>query len=314
MERVGPLELLEHLAFYVSRDYNLVRLRECIYNETEDKLTAKFIYHPDIAKVFEGLKTRLETDFDETINRNFSQKIDISFEYDPAYMDAETLMLSVKRFLSTSFGILTVDLEDEDIQIVQTGDDFTVNIYLEKQVAAYVKSSDALKKYLAKVEQNHFATFSFFFNEKKTSKEKPSEKMLDYISGVVKAQTRVDKSMKVENITYYLGKPVKNRPTKVQFLRVSDDEQTIAGTIKNLTRREYTKKDTNQKAPYFTFNLDDGSDTASCVFFPREKTLEKFEELIDEEQVIVIGRNSMRNGRVSFTVSGISKCTLVNNS
>ena len=135
---------------------------------------------------------------------------------------------------------------------------------------------------------------------------------------VIAQGSGVDKALGAKNIEYLLGKPVTIRPIKIKYLKVMMEEQITGGTIFFLTKKEYKKKvtptDENQSGeeirPYWTFVLNDGSDTVQCVFFPSEKSRPKFEMLKDRTEVAVIGVHDKRGDRLSFRVTGVSFCSL----
>ena len=125
---------------------------------------------------------------------------------------------------------------------------------------------------------------------------------------------KVDKTLKVHGVEYWLGAPVKIRPNKIKYLREGKDEQVTAGTIKFLKKREYKRpdKETGEETTksYYTFALDDGENTVQCVFFPTEKTRSKFEKLADKTVVCVVGVYQRRGEFVSLRVNGISFCEM----
>jgi len=125
-----------------------------------------------------------------------------------------------------------------------------------------------------------------------------------------------DKAMKVKNIEYLLGRPIKVRPIQIKYLRNTEEEQVIAGTMHFLTKREYKKKDPLQDGAeitktYWTFVIDDGRDRVQCVFFPTDKTRSKFEILVDRTMICASGVRTTRDKYVSFRISGISYCEIV---
>jgi len=135
---------------------------------------------------------------------------------------------------------------------------------------------------------------------------------------------KVDKALAVRNVEYHLGRPIKIRPIKIQYLKISPEEQVTAGTMHFLTRREYIKKtsdavaspplqngETGVAKPYWTFVLNDGESTVNCVFFPTVNTLSKFEMLKDKTAICVIGVHASRNDRTNFRVTGIAFCDMV---
>lgn len=318
-----PLEICEYLTHYVNPDYCWVRFHECSYREEEDVLTAVFLYDERLKKKLETIKPRLEEEFRNAVIEHIgSCGLKYRFLYRQSYLDKTSLEMKVRQFLTGEFSILTLSLDEEDIKT--TGDDhhehFTVNIFLPKQAAEYIKKSKAFEKFLLNLRQTYFSTINIFFNEKSSHGADEDDDgffaLEQYILNKLPEDknVKVDKTMKVKNIEYYLGKPIKERPIKVEFLKTNGDEQVIAGTISFLARREYKRTDKDgaeEMRSYYTWTLDDGKDRAQCVFFPTSNTRAKFEKLVNGTVVCAIGTNSERNGRVSFRALGISFCELI---
>ena len=124
-----------------------------------------------------------------------------------------------------------------------------------------------------------------------------------------------DKTLKISEPEYLLGKPVNMRPVKIKYIRVSGDEQVTAGTIFMLKKREYkrTDKESGEEVvkPYWTFMLDDTESQIGCVFFPSQRTLTKFEKLVERTVVCVTGICENFRDQKNFRVSGISLCEFV---
>ena len=122
-----------------------------------------------------------------------------------------------------------------------------------------------------------------------------------------------DKTLLAKNIEYLCGRYINIRPIRIQYLRVSAEEQVTAGTMHFLTRREYKRKSEGGEEvvkPYFTFTLNDGIDTLPCVFFPSQKTLAPFEKLVDHTTIAIIGVHDRKNDRLNFRVTGVSFCEM----
>jgi len=118
----------------------------------------------------------------------------------------------------------------------------------------------------------------------------------------------VDKVLPISNMEYLCGMPIKIRPIRIKYLRVSPEEQVTAGTMHFLTKREYTKNDITKS--YWTFALNDGESALQCVFFPSQKSGPKFEILKNNTTICVQGVHDKRNDRTSFRVTGVSFCDL----
>lgn len=123
---------------------------------------------------------------------------------------------------------------------------------------------------------------------------------------------KTDKTLKMTEPEYFLGRPVNMRPIKIKFLKVSKDDQVTGGTIFSLKKREYKRADKESGEevvkPYWTFTLDDGESQIQCVFFPSQKTYQKFEKLQDRTVICAIGTCENFRDQKNFRVSGISLC------
>ena len=245
-------------------------------------------------------------------------------------MDAGRLDILIRDFLQKNFSLLTLDLLEENLIVTENEEGFTAKLILPKQTAEYIKGSKAFKAFADDLRENNFALFHFAFEEKPDihRKELTLEEIEKVASEKLIAGRKVDKVCRISDREYLLGTPIKERPVKIEFLRVSPHEQIIAGTISFLTKREFKKKKTftndlgneittETPMPYWTFVLDDGTRKQSCVYFSSSRTEEilkknitKMENLDDGKTICVIGINDERNGRVNFNVRGISTCVL----
>ena len=308
-------DICEYLSFRVSPDYKLVSFKSCVFNEARNELKLTFLYDDSIKKKMGDLKTRLEQEFKSVINLD----IKYVFEYKSSYMDLDRLELLVRSFLSNNFSIMTLDLDDEDIRVTNNDDKtaFNVEIHLPKHSAVYVKASKAYDAFIKDLSKDYFHGFNFAIIEKTAEDNQSIADIEKFVNEKMKdlRPSGVDKVCKVRGVEYLLGKPIKERPIKIEFLRTSPDEQVVAGTISFLTKREYTRKATDDRPeemkPYWTFVIDDGERKQGCVFFPTTNTLAKFEKLVNGTTVCLIGVNDERNGRVNFSVKGVSFCEMV---
>jgi len=319
VNKIHPLELLEHLAFSISPFFNGIRLKGCNYDEGINKLEAIFAYSDELSSEIDALKNHLESEFIKNVKAHTDENFSFEFLYEKNYIDDVLLKLYVIKHLKTSF-VLAMDVSDDDVEVKRVEGGFRIDLTLSKQNANYVKDGRVLDNYIDSLRKEYFDEFSVKIIEKEGSANICEESFIDKFiaENTVEESARVNKAMKIKGLEYYLGKPIKERPIYVEFLKVSGDDQVIAGVIVNFTRREFTAKpkegeevvEGGEKKPFFTFMLDDGKNKASCVHFPNAKTLAKFEKLVDGTVVCLIGQNTERNGRVGFRVNGVSWCDL----
>ena len=301
--------MIDFLSYNVNTDYRFIKPVACVYHVKSNTAIITFFYDEKVAKTLESLQDRLEKECRAKIDSD----VKLVFEYKKAYTDELLLKMEIKKFLIREFSILTLSLTDEDIHVERNGEVFKINLHLPPQSIDYIRNNKLFTRFAAKLHDENFCTFEFFFDAKKTSEQdgtRALEKLEQYMknSVLVEDMVKVDKSLRVKNIEYWLGKPIKERPVKVEFIRTCPDEQVTAGEIKFLTKREFTKGE--ETKTYWTFVIDDGKTRLQCVFFPTDKTGPKFDKLVNGTVVCVIGTNSERNGRTSFRVSGVSFCEM----
>lgn len=329
-------DFLENLSFYKSPLFRFIRLAEAVFDEGQESLTLRFIYSEAVEGELDELKSILEKEVKDWLKGemeigrevpdgqlSFVDELDsnervggmcLAFEYEKRYIDEDMLALKIRQFLEGNFGVLLVGFGDEDVCVTYDGEVFATTLHMPQDVGEYVRHTATYRDFIEGLQEDYFAEFNFEFRDKVVERGGASIDELEaYIS---EAQgPRVDKSMKIRGLEYFLGKPIKERPIKIEFLKVSPHDQVIAGKIMYLTRRTYKKKtgeigeggtDLTEEREYWSFVLDDGSNRAQCVFFPTQKTKAPFEKLVDGTAVALIGIQSERNGRVSFMVSGVS--------
>jgi hypothetical protein len=328
MVKFNPNDICDYLASRADADFKSVKFKGCLFDATTNELISTFLYEEGIKGKIAGLKPKLEQEFKASVR---IPDLKYLFLYKQCYMDAGRLEIKVLEFLRQNFSFLTLDLADDDCTVSGDGSGFSVKLRLTKQTADYIRGSKAFKSFVEDLTENNFATFSFQFIEipAVNQKELTTEEIEKFVESKLAANRldKVDKVCKTSERTYLLGAPVKDRPVKIEFLRVAADEQTIAGTISFFTKREFIKKkkivnengdevETTRPMPYWTFVIDDGK-KASCVYFPSgrteealQKNISKMDEIGDGSTICVVGLNQERNGRVNFTVRGISKCKL----
>lgn len=329
MVKLNPSDISNYLAFRADTDFNSILFKECLFNASTNELISTFLFEERIKNKISAMKASLEQEFKAAVG---IPELKYLFLYKQCYMDEERLRLLTTEFLRKNFSFLTLDLDDGDLLVSSGEKGFTVRLRLSKQTADYIKGTKAFNTFINELNENNFSIFNIVFEEKPNVNQK--ELTLEDIERFAEtklAASKEDKINKVCKVTereYLLGAPIKERPIKIEFLKVAPYEQIIAGTISFFTKREFIKKKmvtnengdevaTEKPMPYWTFVLDDGNRKQSCVYFVfgrtdevLQKNIQKIETLGNGKTICVIGINEERNGRVNFNVRGISTCEL----
>jgi hypothetical protein len=300
--------------------------------------TAKSVIESKIQETFNGMLSYPECKEDIVINYKFN--------YSLPYLDEILLQLKVLDFLKKFPSILADKITADNVKISAnsyetfggaSNENFEINLYLTPQFAKYCQNSAQFAQFKMNLERGYFSTFKFsFINQtnvtsfKSIIKDKsvtnprlfdiPPVPVLAPLSSVnysvlsmISSQkqenlesSRIDKTVRVENVQYLLGVPVKYKPVKPEFINVSPDTQITAGEISKLQKKEYTSKKGDRKT-FMTFNIDG----LRCVAFPTKKNLRLFDQLRDGHVIVAAGVYSAKNDfSPSFMITGISTCNL----
>jgi len=229
--------------------------------------------------------------------------IQYEFVYEKSYIDKTLLQIKVTDYLKNTFAVMAGRLPDDAIKVDPVPNGFDINLYLTGQFADFLSGARSFANFKKELAEENFCEFNFYFNITGQG-EIIEDEETDYVLPEAPS-TRVDKTMSIQNKVYLLGVPIKEKPIKIEYLRVGDDLQIIAGVVERLTAREYTRKG-GEKRGYYTFVLFDGFNRANCVFFYNKKNQHLFERLKEGDFVVVCGTYSEKNGRKSLNISGIS--------
>jgi hypothetical protein len=296
--------ICEYLCFNYNEDFSHIKFLKADYYKSENRLELTFNYSPIIEDKIASLREVLENEYKKLLNFNVA----LNFIYRKVYLDEQVLSLKVLNFLKENYRIQCAALTTADVKVSRKGEEFIVNLFLPESFIAHLEKSPAFNAFKEGLTAEYFEGFAFYFNGAKEDFEKEDREFEEYIaSQKVVIETAVNKVFKIKNVEYAFGKPIKDqRPIKIEFLRVSSDDQVIAGRISFLQKREY-KKDDETKF-FYSFLLNDGAHKASAVIFPTEKNKAKLETLKNDDIVVIVGQNTERNGRTGFRVSGLSFC------
>jgi hypothetical protein len=299
---VLPTEIEEYLAFNSNPNYGFIKLHFVSFDAEKNFLTAHYLYTAEVEDIIDKLKPELEKLFTQSVGLSIGYK----FVYGKSYIDETILRLRLLDYLRNTFAIMAGGVKEEDIKIDAVTNGYDINLYLTQQFAEFLQGARSFEKFKGALAAEFFCEFNFYFNiTQQTGIPEDDILEIDYTEAENPVVDRVDKVLHIKNSQYLLGRPIKEKPIKIEYLRLCNEDQITAGEIDRLTKREYTRAN-GEKAFRYTFTINDGAKTTGCVWFPNKKNLHLFERLHDGDFIVVMGVYSERNGWRSLNVSGIS--------
>ena len=211
----------------------------------------------------------------------------------------ELVNTEIYRYLSGKYPSISIFLKPTDISSVVVGDVVKYTLRLTKDGAEYVRKNGALLKL------SDFLSKKFCSDFVGDTEIKEAEETISLLSEEVFA----DELQKIEH-----------RTIKVKDVIVIDDfnmgdlalyiedmtsgEVTVCGKITEIAERK-TKND----KPFYIIHLDDTTGRTSGIYFTKKNTCQKIKELQVGECIICRGNLGEYNGKPSFTIDKINRCT-----
>ncbi len=211
----------------------------------------------------------------------------------------ELINNEIYKYLSANYPSVSIFLKPTDVVCSVVGGLVKYVLRLTKDGAEYVTKNGAisrLNEYLAKKFCSDFVG---------GTEIKEADETVSLLSDEVYA----DELQKIEH-----------RTIKVSDVVVIDDENMgdLALYIEDATMGEVTvcgkitdlrEKETKTGKPFLIIHLDDTTGKTSGVYFSKKNTYHKIKDLQVGDAVIVRGNISLRDGKPSFTIDKINRCT-----
>ncbi len=307
-------KLLEYILQKTNNAYQNMKLVGVFYDESSNTSTFKFVYKD------KNLYTEDKVRITELLKEYYKNAFNVEVKLKKSYLDDDVIKEFVYRYLSENASSVSNINKSQDIVVDIKNEDVFVKILVSKQYHEFLihkKLGESLKK---ECDVNFFGTF----NVEILAKELPDlnlDKALQENAKDVELQVQSlveslhPKAIVVENIEKVVGMDVSNNAKQIASYKSAMQKVEICGKVAFLLKRTFTSKkaDASGNFPektYFTFNLNDGSASMHCAYFPLKNDVDKELPISDGDEIITIGDFDDYNGKLSFKVKGISKCKL----
>lgn len=211
----------------------------------------------------------------------------------------ELIVNAIYKFLNENYPSVSIFLKPTDIICVSVGELVKYVLRLSKDGAEYVTKNGALKK-LDEFLANNFC--SDFVGGTEIKEKEETLSLIDeevYESEIQKIEHR---TIKVKDVL--IIDDVTIGDTALYIEDALNGNVTVCGTITDIS-----EKMTKNQKPFFIIHLDDTTGRTSGVYFSRKNTYEKIKELAVGDAIICRGNIGEYNGRRSFTLDKINRCS-----
>jgi DNA polymerase III epsilon subunit family exonuclease len=248
------------------------------------------------------------------VNQSFSTAFSISIKLKNSHFDEYVFKQDVIKFfdsfpsLKSSISNHQIEIEEKDQGTCDNIRNIQVKLLLRPSIYGNIISRN-LDKNLRDYIYNSYCDnilLSFFNSDE-------DEKIVEEEVDRFEYDDDGGRCIVVENRDGLIGHPIFDKAT---YICDADESEKVVlcGRISNFSERERAEKDGKKQCNFFKFQLDDGTGQMSCLFFANEKNYEKVKKLVNNSEIIAIGKlksnTYMGATTLSFFINRISTCTL----
>ncbi len=211
----------------------------------------------------------------------------------------ELINQEIYQYLSKYYPSISIFLKPTDVRSVVVGELVRYTLRLTKDGSEYVKRNGALNKL------NEFLAKKFCSDFVGDTEIKEAEETLSLLTEEVfegELQKIEHRTIKVENVIVIDDFNMGELALYIEDMTAG--EVTVCGNITEISERK-TKND----KPFYIIHLDDTTGTTSGIYFTKKSTCHKIKELQVGDTIIVRGNLGEYNGKPSFTIDKINRCT-----
>jgi DNA polymerase III epsilon subunit family exonuclease len=310
--------LIKFINKKTNNKYNYLKLSTVSYNKQTNCLNLVFLYPDEIGNIVEEDRKQIEQLTLEFV----ALDLNLEIKYVKSFYDEEYLKTIINNYNKNNYPALCSLIKTEDLKLKEQQEYVNLDLHcLEGYISKeqQTKYLSALTNYL---NNEFFYKFEIeLFEVQKALGKSVIEKNKQEALEAIKSKETKQRQVKVEIISQIIGDDSSTKPLCVSSINKKEEKVSIAGTIKYLQEREFTKKQkvmdaevetfADVKKTYYSFSLEGGGKEINCVYFPNQQTEEKIKKLENNMEVILTGDVDVFNDKFSFKIKHITECKIL---
>ncbi len=215
--------------------------------------------------------------------------------------DGGVVVNKIVEFLKKEYPSISIFLKEEDVSTSVFGDNVKYVLKLTKDGVEYAKTKGVLNKL------NEYLALNFCAEFVGSCEEKEFEETVDLLNedvfnGEIEKIER--RTIKVQDVVVIDDLTIGDVAYYIEDASEGASNVTLCGKITEINERQ-----TKTGKPFFIIRFTDTTGDMSGLYFTRKATYEKIRFLAVDDEIICRGRITEYNGKPSFTIEKINRCT-----
>lgn len=284
-----------------------IRLSQIEIDRKEKRIIYRFICNETVDA---ELKNRILSEIEKFYSPSFRE---VGVEVAKIASDKQLVNIAILDFLRKEYPSISIFLKEDDVSSTVFGDDVKYVIRLTKDGVEYAKRNGVFEKL------NAYLATKFCSEFMGSAEEKEFDEVVDLSDEDVfrgELQKIERRTIKVENpvviddlhmgdVAYYIEDSIVKKGESVGSI---NENLTLCGNITEIQERK-----TQKGKPFFVVRFNDTTGDMSGLYFSKKSTYEKIKYLSVGDGIICRGRMGAYNGKPSFTIDKINRCTFPEN-
>ena len=299
--------------------YSYLKLSTSTYDKYANTLSLVFLYPDEVGNVEELDREELLNLTKEFVDLD----VKLELKFVKSFYDEEYLKRLINEFNKKEFPALSALIKTENLTLEEVEEN-KLNIQLHC-LKNYI-TIEQMNRYKEKLERYLNNEFFYLFEVKVQEKEEALdasilEKNKQQVLNTIMEEVSTSTYLKVEVVEQILGSETSLTPFCVSSILEPQTKVSVAGTVKFLQEREFTKKqkvmDSEEEKfvevqkTFYSFVLNSAGKDLSAVYFPNEQTKKQIKKLEEGYEVVITGDVEAFNEKLSLKVKHITKVKIL---
>lgn len=292
--------------------YDGLKLKDVVYNQGVRKLTATFLYNPNIFTVADKV-AEIETLLKSIVPENVA----IETKFVRSNLDKATIALFILNTITNNFPSLSKNFSLDDIKLTIDNMSILVELNIDAQVHEFTSKSGREQDIANKLQENFFGNFKVVLNKKQDYIGESVDAIADSKEFQESIKLMENKVLyKISNVNHIIGKAEYNMAMDFSKVQDAANDCVVCGTVMRMEKRTYMRKSTRngrtteQERIFYTFSINNDGKYLNGSIFPRIAEEKKLEVVDVGRKIAMFGKFDNYKGRINFTATTLCVCDI----
>ncbi|MBO5909912.1 MAG: hypothetical protein J6Q15_00225, partial [Clostridia bacterium] len=290
--------------------YEGLKLKDVMYNMAVRKLTATFLYNPNLFVVADKVE-----EIESLLKSIVPNNVVIETKFNRSSLDKATIAMFILNTMTNNFPSMAKNFSLDDIKLTIDNMHILVDLNIDAGVYEFTAKAGRENDIVKKLQENFFGEFKVVLHKKEDYVGESVDAIADnkeFQESIKLLDNKV--FYKISNINHIIGKLEYNMAIDFSKVQEPMNNSVVCGVVTKIEKRTYMRKTTRnnrtteQEHIFYTFTITNDGKYLSGSIFPRVAEEKKLEVVEVGRKVVMNGKFDNYKGRINFTANTLGVC------